>query len=164
MKTVFQDWQVNAGCPLAQLLLIQFRLIRLMLSKSGFKILALLLCAFYKLYSQVLLNVELSPRTVIGPGLRLPHPYGIIINRASIIGSGCCIRHNVTLGNKGSSSIRDSSGCPLLGGDVVIGTGAVIIGEVNVGSNSVIGAGSIVVKDVPQGSIVVGNPARVLKK
>lgn len=89
----------------------------------------------------------------IGGGLRLPHPYGIIISNYSVIGDNCTIFHNVTLGaNEHRPDYRNG---PILGNNVYIGTGAILIGPIIVGDGAVIGAGAIVTKDVPSNAMVI---------
>ncbi len=90
----------------------------------------------------------------IGPGLRLPHPYNIIISVHSRIGSGCMIFHNVTLGSNEREPYEKSA--PVLGDGVYVGAGAVLIGPIHVGDGARIGAGAVVTKDVPAGATAVG--------
>ena len=92
----------------------------------------------------------------VGGGLMLPHPQGIVINHAAVIGPNCLIFHQVTIGSNGR-------GVPVIGGHVDIGAGARIIGPVRVGDHARIGANAVVTRDVPAGAVVVGNPARVLE-
>lgn len=86
----------------------------------------------------------------MGP-LHLPHGFnGIHIARDAVIGRGCTIFQNVTIGNaKGYA--------PRLGDNVVIGANAVLIGNIEIGDDVTIGAGAVVVKSVPAGCVVVGN-------
>lgn len=101
------------------------------------------------------------PRTVYKNNLRLPHPYNIIINAKTKIGTNVTIYHNVTLGSK-----RDGykAGVPEIGNNVIIYPSAIIIGNVKIGENSIIGAGSIVNTDVDPFTVVAGNPAKLIKK
>ena len=85
---------------------------------------------------------------------------GIVIHEKSIIGERAIISNNVTLVG---SSKKQSGKLPVLGSRVRIGSGAAIIGGVTIGDNVIIAANSVVVDDVESNSIVVGNPARVLK-
>lgn len=82
--------------------------------------------------------------------LRLPHPYGIIINRHAKIGKNCTIFHNVTIG------IIEQKGAfaPIIGNDVYIGCNAVILGGVKIHNKTKIGASSIILKDVVEGTAV----------
>ena len=90
------------------------------------------------------------------------HPIGIVINRQVRIGTGCTIRQNVTIG-RGSYKKETDREYPVIGNNVEIGAHAIIIGGITVGDNVTIGAGAVVVKDVPSNTVVVGNPARVLR-
>lgn len=101
-------------------------------------------------------ELRIPPTVKIGSGLLLFHAYGTILNAKSI-GKGCRIVHNVTLGDK-------NGGVPTVGDFVEILPNAVIIGDVHIGSHCVIGPGAVVFKSVPDNSVVVGNPAYILKK
>lgn len=93
----------------------------------------------------------------IGENIVLWHPMSTILS--ATIGKNCIFRQNTTLGNKGT----ERSPTPILGDNVDVGCGAMILGDVRIGNNVTIGAGSVVVKDVPDNAIVVGNPARILR-
>jgi serine O-acetyltransferase len=96
------------------------------------------------------------PHKVKG-GLVLQHGFSSIIFPESM-GENVQIWHNVTIGRKGKWS-----GNPIIGDNVKICAGAIVIGSIVIGNNSTIGGGSIVTKDVPEGATVVGNPAKVIK-
>jgi serine O-acetyltransferase len=83
---------------------------------------------------------------------------GVVIHTNNIIGENCWICQNVTIGKKG----RDIK-FPVIGNNVYIGAGAVIVGEIVIGDNSVIGANSFVNIDIPPNSVAVGIPAKVIK-
>lgn len=91
-------------------------------------------------------------------GILFHHPFSTIIN-ANTIGRGCIIRHNTTIGN--TNELLDH--VPIIGNNVNIGAGAIIIGKICIGDNVTIGAGSVVVKDVPNNCIVAGNPAKIIR-
>ncbi|WP_076261528.1 serine O-acetyltransferase [Intrasporangium flavum] len=104
------------------------------------------------------LGVNLPGSTSVGPGLLIGHAGGIVVNAAARIGRNCNLSHNVTIGaNKGRRA-----GVPVIGDDVYIGPGAVIIGGITVGSGVAIGANSVVVDDVPDGVTVAGSPAKIV--
>jgi serine O-acetyltransferase len=89
--------------------------------------------------------------------LIMPHPYGIVVHAAAVIGEDVVMLHQVTVGAK---DIDDDA--PIIEDDVFIGAGAKIIGGVRVGRGSIIGANAVVTRDVPAGSKVVG-VNRILK-
>ncbi|QGF40717.1 serine acetyltransferase [Limosilactobacillus gastricus] len=107
-----------------------------------------------------LFGSEIQVSQSISSRIYLYHPYGIIINRNSVIGDGCIIRQQVTIGNKGI----DYTECPIIGENVEIGAGAKIIGNIKIGSNSKIGANAVVTKSFPENSILVGVPARNISR
>ena len=92
---------------------------------------------------------------------------GVVIGETSEIGDDVTIYHAVTLGGSSpsidSEKQRKEKRHPTIGNKVVIGSGAQIIGPVNVGSNSRIAANAVVVKDVPENATMVGIPAKVVK-
>lgn len=96
------------------------------------------------------LGIELPPSTRVGPGLRLRHGVGLVVNPRSVIGANVMIRHGVTLGNR-----RTRTDCPTIGDDVEIGAGAVIIGAVTIGKGARIGPNCVVITDVPAGATVL---------
>lgn len=97
-------------------------------------------------------HIELPFSTVVGVGLRLPHPKNITVNSSARIGASCTIYHNVTIG----ALDGDSNAAPSIGDNVIIGTGAVVLGPVTIGPGAKIGANAVVTRDVPAGATVVG--------
>lgn len=93
--------------------------------------------------------------TKLGGGILTGHPYSTILNAVSI-GENFYVNHLVTIGEVNGKR-------PTIGDNVSINTGAIVIGDIKIGDNSIIGAGAVVVKDVPDNSVVVGNPAKVIK-
>lgn len=102
----------------------------------------------------------LSPYSVIEIGLKLPHPIGIVIGEGVKIGKNVTIYQNVTIGRKDT----DIAKYPSIGDNVVIYSGAKILGSIVIGNNSVIGANSVVLNDVPENSVVAGIPAKIINK
>lgn len=89
-------------------------------------------------------------------GLQIPHPNGIVIHPESEIGPNCMIMQQVTIG------VATGSSAPRLGGNVLVGCGAKVLGGIRVGDNARIGANAVVLQDVPAGATAVGVPARIL--
>ena len=93
-------------------------------------------------------------------GLSLPHYGGIIVNGGVKVGKNCSIRPFTVIGNKRDGANKE---VPTIGNNVTIGANVSIIGKITIGDNVTIGAGSVVVNNVPSNSVVVGNPAHIIK-
>mgnify|MGYP003365851980 CR=1 FL=1 len=96
----------------------------------------------------------------IGFGTKIYHPFGIVINAKSVIGKNVKLRQGTTIGNKGNNNFLS----PRIGDNVDVGSNSIIIGDITIGDYSKIGAGSVVTKDCSINSVMVGNPARNIKK
>lgn len=105
---------------------------------------------------QVKFGVQIGYNLNIGGGFSINHYGGIVIGSEAVIGENFSIRNNITIGHSRGES-------PIIGNNVTVGAGAIIIGKVNIGNNVMIGAGAVVTKSVPDNSVVVGNPAKVIK-
>ena len=116
----------------------------------------------YRLLIEWILGVEIPDTTLIGSGLVIHHGVGLVINPRTVIGKNVTLRHNTTIGHK-EDLFGNSLGAPNIGDNVNIGANVVLIGNIEIGNNVIIGAGSVVVKDIPINSVVVGNPAMVIK-
>lgn len=116
----------------------------------------------YRLFIEWILGVEIPDTTVVGQGVIIHHGVGLVINPKAIIGDNVILRHCTTIGHK-TDIHGNCLGAPLIGNNVDIGANVVILGKVVIGNNVIIGAGSVVVKDVPSNSVVVGNPAKVIR-
>jgi len=104
-------------------------------------------------------GIEIHPGARIGRGFFIDHGMGVVIGETSEIGDNCTLYHGVTLG--GTSWAKEKRH-PTLGNNVIIGSGAKVLGPFTVGDNSKIGSNSVVVKEVPPNATVVGVPGRVV--
>ncbi len=111
-------------------------------------------------------GLDLPWRTQIAPGMRIDHGWGVVINAAAVLGSNCTLFHGVTLGQRDrvAADGSRSSGTPVIQDEVWIGPHAVIVGGITIGRGSRIAAGAFVTRDVPPHSLVIGNPAQVVKQ
>ncbi len=104
-------------------------------------------------------GIEIHPGATIGRGFFIDHGMGVVIGETAEIGDNCTLYHGVTLG--GTSWAKEKRH-PTLGDNVIIGSGAKILGPFKVGDDSKIGSNSVVVKEVPAMATVVGIPGRVV--
>ena len=105
-------------------------------------------------------GIEIHPGATIGRRLVIDHGMGIVIGETAEIGDDCLIYHGVTLGGTGKDVGKRH---PTIGNNVLIGTGAKVLGPIRVGNNSRIAANSVVLKEIPEDSTAVGIPARVVR-
>lgn len=103
--------------------------------------------------------MDLHPKCTIGKGVMFDHAQGIVVGETAIVGDGCSIFHNVTLGGTGS---RGGDRHPKLGKNVLIGAGAVIAGNITIGDNTRVAAGSVVMENLPANVTATGVPAKIL--
>lgn len=109
-------------------------------------------------WNRFLTGIEIHPGARLGPGLFIDHGMGVVIGETTEAGENVTIYQGVTLGG---TSLEKKKRHPTIGDNVVIGSGAKILGPFRVGDNSRIGSGSVVVKEVPPNSVVVGVPGQV---
>lgn len=162
------DLRVNRGWGLdairAKLLLIEIRIEQYIYRNvdrdNPVGALIWYLCRFLgSIFQWLLCNSNIPGSVTIGRGLRLPHPQNIVIAYHSDIGEFCTIYHDVSIVWNGF--IKAVPGRPKIGNGVLIGTRALLIGDLVVGDNVLIGGGAIVPKSVPSESRVVSPPAQV---
>ncbi len=119
---------------------------------------------FPRLLSQIgrfMTGIEIHPGAKIGQGLFIDHGMGVVIGETSEIGNNVTLYQGVTLGGTGKEKGKRH---PNIGDNVVIGTGAKVLGNITIGENSYIGANAVVLKDVPPNSTVVGVPGRITRQ
>lgn len=104
-------------------------------------------------------GIEIHPGAKIGQGFFIDHGMGVVIGETAIIGDNALIYQGVTLGGTGKESGKRH---PTLGKDVVVGAGAKVLGNIEIGDNVRIGAGSVVLRNVPSDCTVVGVPGRIV--
>ena len=107
-------------------------------------------------------GLEIHPGAKIGCCFFIDHGTGVVIGETAKIGNHCVIFHNVTLGGTGHHSGKRH---PTLGNHVLIGTGATLLGPINVGDNVKVGAETVVInRDIPSDCTVVGAPGKIVKR
>ena len=115
-------------------------------------------------FSRFLTGIEIHPSAKIGKNLFIDHGMGVVIGETSDIGNNVTIYHMVTLGgispSINSEEQRNVKRHPTLMDNVVVGSGAQILGPVVIGKNAKIGANAVVTKDVAENSVMVGIPAK----
>ena len=131
--------------------------------KAGFDLIARIISQTVRFFT----GIEIHPGAKLGKNLFIDHGMGVVIGETSEVGDNVTIYHAVTLGGSSpsidSEKQRHEKRHPTIGRDVVIGSGAQIIGPVKVGDNSRIAANAVVVKDVPENATMVGIPAKAVK-
>ena len=105
-------------------------------------------------------GVDIHPNAKIGKGIMIDHAHSIVIGETAVVGDNVSMLHSVTLGGTGK---EDGDRHPKIGNGVMIGAGAKILGNIEVGENARVAAGSVVLRDVPAHSTVAGVPARVVR-
>ncbi|MCG8484999.1 MAG: serine O-acetyltransferase [Clostridia bacterium] len=125
--------------------------------KIGLKLLARIISQISRFFT----GIEIHPGATIGRGCFIDHGMAVVIGETAEIGNDATIYQAVTLGGTGKDVGKRH---PTIGNNVVISSGAKVLGPFTVGDNSKIGAGSVVLKEVPPNCTVVGVPGRVVKR
>ncbi len=110
--------------------------------------------------SRFFTGIEIHPAAQIGRRLVIDHGTGIVIGATTIIGDDCLLYQGVTLGGTGKDTGKRH---PTLGNNVMVGSGAKVLGPFTVGDNARIASNSVVLEEVPPNATVVGVPGRVVK-
>jgi len=123
-----------------------------------------LVARFISQFSRFLTGIEIHPKAKIGKNLFIDHGMGVVIGETSEIKNDVTIYHMVTLGgispSINSNDQRQVKRHPTLEDNVIVGSGAQVLGPVIVGKNAKIGANAVVTKDVPENAVMIGIPAK----
>ncbi|NGM85374.1 serine O-acetyltransferase [Paenibacillus sp. 7124] len=112
-------------------------------------------------FSRFMTGIEIHPGARIGKRLFIDHGMGVVIGETCEIGDDVIIYQGVTLGGTGKEKGKRH---PTVGNNVVIGSGAKVLGSFRIGDNCNVGSNSVVLREVPDNSTVVGNPGRIVKR
>ena len=119
-------------------------------------------------FSRFLTGIEIHPAVIIGKNLFIDHGMGVVIGETSEIGDNVTLYHGITLGGispaENSISQVNQKRHPTIKNNVIIGSGAQILGPIIVGKGARIGANAVVTKDVPENATMVGIPAKNINK
>ncbi len=166
---IYWDMRMNRGLSFdqirAKLLLIEVRLEQYIYQNMRrhsnlLTTLTWYVCRFVgSIFQWFLCNSNIPGSITLGRGLRLPHPQNIIVARNTEIGEFCIIYHNVSISWNGFYPMVPAR--PQIGDHVLLGSGAIVIGDITVGDHVLVGAGAVIARSVPSYSRVVGAPADV---
>lgn len=154
-----QDWNNNHNNTKGKFITMHFRIANYYKEKKAAKIFLVPYLALYRFFFEWLLGIKIPYQVTAGKGLRVYHGYALVINKDTVFGENCILRHSTTIGNKGEFDRV----CPIIGNNVNIGAHVCILGDIEIGNNVIIGAGSMITKSIPSNCVVVGNPARIIK-
>lgn len=126
------------------------------LHRHGFRLVARVISQIGRAWT----GIEIHPGATIGRRFFIDHGMGVVIGETTEIGDDVLLYQNVTLGGTGNERGKRH---PTIGNNVVIGTGAKVLGNIRVGNHVRVGAGSVVIRPVPDNSTVVGVPGRVVR-
>ncbi len=132
--------------------------------RRGWRVLARWISQF----SRFMTGIEIHPGAQIGKGFFIDHGMGVVVGETSIIGDDVTLYHGVTLGGVSpsvdSESQREQKRHPTLGDNVIVGSGAQVLGPIDIGHGVRIGANAVVTKDMPCCVTVVGIPGKIVSK
>jgi len=112
-------------------------------------------------FARFLTGIEIHPGAKIGKGFFIDHGAGVVIGETTEIGDNCLVYQGVTLGGTGKEKGKRH---PTLGNNVMVGSGARVLGPFKVGDNAKIAANAVVLEEVPPNCTAVGVPARIVKR
>ncbi|MDD4067077.1 MAG: serine O-acetyltransferase [Clostridia bacterium] len=131
------------------------------ISHAFYKIKWMFLARLISQLGRFFTGIEIHPGAQIGKRLFIDHGMGVVIGETAVVGDDCCIYHGATLGGTGKDINKRH---PTLGNNVMVGTGAKVLGPINIGDNVKIGAGAIVLHDIRSNVTAVGVPAHEVIK
>lgn len=148
-----RDWESNRCSIKSLIIVLFFRLSSWIAQNNNFTIrtIGIPIRITYKILTEFVMGVELPDRVIAGPGLRVFHGVGLVVNSRTILGNDVTLRQNTTIGSK-----TDGGQAPSIGDGVSVGANCVILGGIYVGAFSQIGAGAILTRDCPPHSVVYG--------
>jgi len=160
---IFQDWKANSGNVNSQVIMISYRIAKWARNKTILTILFFWYLILYKIFIEWISGIQISLFAKIGKDFRIENGRGTFIDDEAEFGINCTLRQLSVVGRK---KLIDNtfSGAPKIGDNVDIGVSAIIIGNIQIGNNVTIGAGAVITKNVSDNSVMVGNPANLLKK
>ncbi|MGN7890108.1 serine O-acetyltransferase [Dyadobacter endophyticus] len=156
-KFILKTFLTNYWYKASFRVLLNHRLGKFFNSRQGFLFKHLALKYRYRLLTRR--SCDISYKSSIGKGLRMPHPIGIVIGDGVVIEDNVTLFQQVTLGSHGREG--EEMRYPVIERNVKIYTGAKVIGGVRIGENSIVGANSLVNKDVPPNCIAYGVPCKI---
>lgn len=109
--------------------------------------------------SRFFTGIEIHPGATIGRRFFIDHGMGVVIGETAEIGEDCLLYQGIVLGG---TSLEKKKRHPTLGNNVVIGSGAIVLGAITLGDGAKIGAGSVIIRDVPPGATAIGVPGRIV--
>ena len=160
---IFQDWADNTGNTKGRIVLVFYRLAALVKSSPTLSVLFFWYLPIYKFVIGWFFNIEINPGVKAGKGFKLEYGYGSVVNGTTVFGENCTLRQLTTITSKKQEDGKFGA-APKIGNNVDIGVNVTIIGDVQIGNNVIIGAGAVITKDVDENCVMVGNPAKLLKK
>ena len=136
--------------------LIHYRIAHLLYKKKLF-----FLARLISQTSRFFTGIEIHPGATIGKGLFIDHGMGVVIGETAEVGDNVTLYHGVTLGGTGKDTGKRH---PTVGNNVIIGSGAKVLGPILIGDGVKVGANSVVLKDIPANCTAVGIPAKIIYK
>ncbi|ARJ06115.1 hypothetical protein GCM10010988_12990 [Cnuibacter physcomitrellae] len=158
-ETVRDDRRANPRDPKARSVLFWFRVCQLLIGDiSRPRAISIPAVIVYRAVTELVLGIELRPKTAVGPGLSIFHGFGLVVNDHAVLGRDVKLRNGVTIGHQYAGGPS-----PRLGEGVEVGANAAIIGDIDVGAHCIVGANAVLTKSLPPHAVAVGNPARIIR-